>query len=327
MPYGTYQELGYDAATRPKSEPPGWQMYNPITHRRKSPERYDADQRRLFVLERLKDVDSGVPNVIDPGPLRRQLASPVEPYAKPAYSYFDNEKGEMVEVPGQYLGEDSPTWRALTWMGSLPSAVYNASKELANQADRAVSYMAGIEPEAAMATTTKDGRLVSVPFEQYPGAAQKAAKDFGTFAAAFPGPQGPAISLPVDKDQPEHYNRWRELDEMRKLQDNIPAHIIDPRPNDQVIQSLYPLDQTSGVETLEDAGYSPYISVPLGVTMDIMTDPLSSIGTAVKLARSGQGLKALAGLAADGAIGAAPEVVYQNPEVVKQIRDLMAGDK
>ena len=170
MPYETYDKLVAEADALPASKPPSRQFYNPISQQRKSEEEYDKDQRRLYILDRLKEVQNDAPIVLDPGPLRKQLASPVEHYAQPGFPVFNEEKGRAVHVPGQYLGEDSPIWKGLTWMGSPVSAVANASRELANQADRGVSYMLGQEP-----------------VEHYPNALNNAIKDVGDFAAGFGG--------------------------------------------------------------------------------------------------------------------------------------------
>ena len=117
MPYETYDKLVAEADARPASKPPSWTLYNPISQQRKSEEEYDKDQRRLYILDRLKEVQNGAPIVLDPGPLRKQLASPVEHYAQPGFPVFNKEQGRTVQVPGQYLGEDSPIWKTLTWMG------------------------------------------------------------------------------------------------------------------------------------------------------------------------------------------------------------------
>lgn len=304
MPYKTRQELEADAAVAPLSPQPGstpfWD-YNPLTQRPKSPERYETDQRRLYVLDRLKEVESGAPNVLDPGPLEKQLASPIEPYAKPGYSAWDRDKEEIVQVPGQYLGEDSPIWKGLTWMGSPVSAVANASRELANQADRGVSYMLGQEP-----------------VEQYPGAWDNANKDFSTFTSALP--RGGAMVY-REESTPED-NRWQELRDMRTAQDSMSAKTIDPRGADRFIQEqLYAPEQIDMVEMYEGAGLPPTAAWALGTVGNIVADPGAAMLSVPSLVRQGMKPAAWRALLTDAGMGAAPEVLMQSPEIVKQIRE------
>ena len=304
MPYKTQQELEAEAAVaklppQPRSIPV-WH-FNPLTQRPKSPERYETDQRRLYVLERLKDVEPGAPNVLDPGPLRKQLASPIEPYAKPGYSAWDRDKEEIVQVPGQYLGEDSPIWKGLTWMGSPVSAVANASRELANQADRGVSYMLGQEP-----------------VEQYPGAWDNANKDFSTFTSALP--RGGAMVY-REESTPED-NRWQELRDMRTAQDSMSAKTIDPREADRFIQEkLYAPQQIDMVDMYEGAGLPPTAAWTLGTVGNIVADPGSAMLGVRSLVKQGRMLAAWKALGFDAGMGVAPEFLIQSPEILKQIRE------
>jgi len=324
MPYETYDNLVAEADALPAFKPPSWQFYNPITKRRKSDEEYDKDQRRLYILDRLKEVQRGAPNVLDPGPLRRQLVSPVEPYAQPGFSVFNKEQGRMVHVPGQYLGEDSPIWKTLTWMGTPVSAVANASRELANQADRAVSYAYGREG-----------------VEPYPNAWSNAIRDVGDLAAGFPGPPGPGLYAGrVGKDGKwEAYNngtRWDELREMRQDMESTPISTIDQRPINYIKQHGYASDQTDHIDTLEQAGLPAPVPLLLGTVMNITTDPLNGMFQAAKLARQGKRLaswKTLAGdwvppLAIEG-VASSPELVRQaiqsGQDAAQQIRDLLPG--
>jgi hypothetical protein len=316
MPYKTYEELVAEAGAY-TPPPQGREFYNPLTQRRKSPERYIADQRRLYVLERLKDVESGAPNILDPAPLRRQLASPIEPYAKPGFSYFDKDKGGIVEVPGQYLGEDSPAWKALTWMGSPVSAVANASRALANQADRAVSYAVGQEPA-----------------EQYPGAWRKANTDFGTFVSAIP--RKPMAVVHREGEEPQRPDtRWQELREMREVQDQGPYRDIDPRRADLAIQGTYAPEQIDMVDLYEDTGLlPPNAAWALGTVGNIVTDPGAAMLSVPSLVKQGMKPAAWRALGFDVATGVAPEVLIQTPglyrqamesDVAEKIRELLPG--
>jgi hypothetical protein len=315
MPYQTYEKLLAEAGEY-NPPPQRREFYNPLTQRPKSRERYEADQRRLFVLERLKEVDAGAPNILDPAPLRRQLASPIEPYAKPGFSYFDEDKGGIVEVPGQYLGEDSPAWKALTWMGSPVSAVANAGRSLANQADRAVSYMVGQEP-----------------VEQYPGAWQKANKDFRTFTSAIPWRPYPVVRREGEEPaQPD--TRWQDMREMREVQDQGPYQVIDPRMADLGIQGAYAPEQIDMVEMLEGAGLPPAAAMTLGTVGNIVTDPGNAMMSVPSLVRRGMNPAAWRALGFDVATGVAPEVLIQTPgwyrqamesDAAEQIRELLPG--
>ena len=301
MPYETYDKLVAEADARPASKPPSWQFYNPISQQRKSEEEYDKDQRRLYILDRLEEVQNGAPIVLDPGPLRKQLASPVEHYAQPGFPVFNKEQGRTVQVPGQYLGEDSPIWKTLTWMGSPVSAVANASRELANQADRGVSYMLGQDP-----------------VEHYPNALNNAIKDVGDFAAGFPGPPGR-----VGKDGKwEAYNngtRWDELREMRQVMESEPISTVNQRPTNWLTQQGYASEQTDHRDTLETVKFLPEpVPLVLGTVMNITTDPLNGMFQAAKLARQGKRLASWKTLAGDWAPPLAIEGVIENPELVRQ---------
>jgi hypothetical protein len=313
MPYETYEKLVSEADewTPP---PQGQEFYNPLTQRRKSQDRHIADQRRLYVIDRLKEVESGAPNVLDPAPLRRQLASPVEPYAKPGYSAWDPDKEEIVQVPGQYLGEDSPIWKALTWMGSPTSAIANASRALANQADRAVSYVVGQEP-----------------VEQYPGAWDKAKKDVATFTSVLPAPDGWKTAITGKAAD----TRWQDLRDMRKVQDQGPFQVIDPRMAERRIQEVnYASDQSDMIDLYEGAGLPPYAAYPLGMVGNIVTDPFAGMFSVRSLVRQGKTPAAWREFLTDVGAGVAPEVLMQAPEayrqasesdVTQQIRDLLPG--
>jgi hypothetical protein len=315
MPYETYEKLVSEAGAY-NPPPQGWEFYNPLTQRRKSQDRYVADQRRLYVLERLKDVESGAPNVLGPAPLRRQLASPVEPYAKPGYAAWDPDKEEIVQVPGQYLGEDSPAWKALTWMGSPVSAVANASRALANQADRAVSYVVGQEP-----------------VEQYPGAWDKAQKDFRTFTSALP--RGGAVVYREGEEPQRQDTRWADLEDMREVQDQGPFQVIDPRAADRRIQEEnYAPDQIDMVDLYEGAGLPENAAWALGTVGNIVTDPGAAMLSVPSLVKQGMKPAAWKALGFDVATGVAPELLMQAPEVYRrasesdvtqQIRDLLPG--
>lgn len=318
MPYKTQQELEAEAAVaklppQPRAVPL-WD-YNPLTQRPKSPERYEADQRRLYVLERLKEVEAGAPNVLDPAPLRKQLASHIEPYAKPGYSYFDPSKGEVVNVPGQYLGEDSPAWNALTWMGSPVSAAANASRALADQADRAVSYAYGREG-----------------VERYPDAWGKAKKDFATFTSALPGP---TAVVRREGEQPRRPDtRWEDLRDMRAVQDQGPFRVIDPRMADRRIQEeSYAPDQIDMVDLYEDV-LPPTAARVMGTVGNIVLDPGAAMLSVPSLVRRGMHPAAWRALGFDAATGIAPEVIMQTPammrsaqeaDITQQIRDLLPG--
>jgi hypothetical protein len=307
MPYETYDKLVAEADALPASKPPSWQFYNPISQQRKSEEEYDKDQRRLYILDRLKEVQNDAPNILDPGPLRKQLASPVEHYAQPGFPVFNEEQGRTVQVPGQYLGEDSPIWKGLTWMGSPVSAVANASRELANQADRGVSYMLGQDP-----------------VEHYPNALNNAIKDVGDFAAGFPGPPGPGLySGRVGKDGKwQAYNngtRWDELREMRQVMESEPISTVDQRPTNWLTQHGYASEQTDHRDTLETVKFLPEpVPLVLGTVMNITTDPLNGMFQAAKLARQGKNLPAWKALMGDFGPPLAIEGVIENPELVRQ---------
>ena len=308
MPYETYEKLLAEAGLY-NPPPQDFQLYNPLTKRRKSPERYIADQRRLYVLERLKEVESGAPNILDPAPLRRQLASQIEPYAKPGFSYFDKDKGGIVEVPGQYLGEDSPAWKALTWMGSPVSAVANASRALANQADRAVSYVVGQEPA-----------------EQYPGAWRKANKDFRTFTSALP--RGGATVYREGEEPQRQDTRWADLEDMREVQDQGTYREIDPRAIDRRIQEEnYAPDQIDMVDLYEGAGLPPNAAWVLGTVGNIVTDPGAASASVPSLVRQGMKPAAWRAFGQDVATGVAPELLIQIPEWYRQATESDAAEK
>lgn len=316
MPYKTLDELNNEAAAQTYPAP-GSGLYNPFTERPKSEDRYREDQQRQYVLDRLSQVEEPIAPVYDPDNLRKQLQSPTEPYALPGFSFAGSD-GKRQDVPGQYLGEDSPAWKALTWMGSLPSAVYNTSRELGNQADRAVSYLSGIEP--------------AVP---YPGAGAKAMKDMTTFTSVFPGPRGTNPSQPPERLE----SRWQDLEDMQQARAKESKRSpYDPRYGDRIIQEKNPLDHIGGVELLEEArvpelfdsglnaiglgapGRGKIGTAVLGTIMDIMTDPFSAGYSAPALSRVGKHGAALKELGFDALIGAAPEVLTQNPGLLETIR-------
>lgn len=299
----TYDELVMEAGQAPIPAQPGWGFYNPLTQFKKSPERWEADQRRLYVLDRLKDVD-GAPAINESSELRDQLASAYQPYASPGYEGIDPATGQTAKVPGQYLGEDSPVWKGLSWAGSLPSAVYNTGRELANRTDRLISYFNGIEPAV-----------------HYPGAGAKAAKDLRTFVS----PIRPTAKVYREGVDQRDDTRWQDLRDMRKEQDALPYRIIDPRYADYQAQLGYPADQVGGVDYLTEAGVPESVAIPMGVTMDIVTDPFSEFGNAMKLARAGQSAKALRALGFDAAIGAAPEAYVQYADPESAIRKMLRG--
>jgi hypothetical protein len=307
MPYETYDKLLAEAGEY-NPPPQGREFYNPLTQRRKSPQRYDADQRRLYVIERLGEVESGAPNILDPAPLRRQLASPVEPYAKPGFSYFDRDNGRVVEVPGQYLGEDSPAWKALTWMGSPVSAIANAGRALANQADRAVSHVVGQDP-----------------VEQYPGAWKKANTDFGTFVSGIPGPTAVVRREGEEPQRPD--TRWQELREMREVQDQGPYQDIDPRRIDLGIQETYAPEQIDMIDLYEGAGLPPNAAWALGTVGNIVTDPGAAMLSVPSLVKQGMKPAAWRALGFDVATGVAPELLIQTPGLYREAMESDAAEK
>lgn len=316
MPYKTLDELRDEAAAKTYAAQ-GFNRYNPFTERPKDENRYREDQQRLYVLDRLSQVEEPIAPVYDPDNLRKQLQSPTEPYALPGFSFAGSD-GKRQDVPGQYLGEDSPAWKALTWMGSLPSAVYNTGRELGNQADRAVSYLSGIEPA-----------------EQYPGAGAKAIKDLTTFASVLPGPRGTNPSQPPERVE----SRWQDLEEMQEERAKQSKRSpYDPRYSDRIVQEKNPVDHIGGADLMEEArvpelfdsalnaiglgapGRGRTGAVVLGTIMDIVTDPFSSAFSAPALARLGKHGAALGELGVDAFIGAAPEVLTQYPGLLETIR-------
>lgn len=292
----TYEEVLEDARNLPKHQLPGfwsWAAGHPgvLTHRTKSQEEYDADQRRLYVLERLREVENPPRIYGDPiqGPtLKKQLASPYRPYAEPGFRVFDGEKYN--DIPGQYVGNDSPLWKVAEFGSALPSVAANVARAGGNVADYAVSKMIGIEPNPP-----------------YPDAVRNIEKGVATVAGVLPSSKEPVNS------------RWKDLADMRASSDAVQKdweNYLDPRLDRIATQEMATAQMLPGnAAMLEESGVPSYVAGPWGTVMDITTDPFSALGSATKAARGGQMLKAWRDIGTDFGVGVAPEVLTQIREL------------
>lgn len=254
-----------------------------LTHRVKSPEKYDADQRRAYVLERIANEQE----LVD------QLKSPYEPYAARGYKGTLPD-GTQVDVPGEYVGNDSPIWRAAQTGGAATGALIGLSQGIANQAGRTVDWMLGETPQ-----------------DQYPGAWSQMGNEMGRIADA----------INLDK-QKYRSPRQEALNQMRADIDSQPWQDLDPRPYALKRSSEATEYQKDGVEAMREAGVWPGLADVLGQVINITTDPFSSLASATNLARAGKSAAALRGMGTDAAIGLTPLGIQVGNEAVESIREM-----
>jgi hypothetical protein len=300
-----YEEVLEDARKLPQHELPGfwsWAAGHPgvLTHRTKSQEEYDADQRRLYVLERLGDVENPPQVYGDPiqGPtLKKQLASPYRPYAEPGFRVFDGEKYN--DIDGQYFGNESPVWAVAELGNALPAAYANIARAGGNAADYAVSKMTGIEPATP-----------------YPGAYSDAQKAINTVAEAMPRSK-------VYREGEERTNsRWQDIKDMRASSDAVQKdweNYLDPRldriANQEMTAAQMP--KPSG-PMLAEAGVPEQIANVWGAGMDMMLDPFTGSLSAMKAARAGRMGSSFRQLGSDWIPGLAPEATMQIRELMEK---------
>lgn len=114
-----------------------------LAHRTKTPEEYDQDQRFAYVLRRLEE------------------QYPNSAYRASKFPRLADFRSEDWDTPYQHvgvMGEGQPVSVGLSWMGMGTSAVNNlGAKNLANQADWAVSKMAGGEYQPPYPNAIEDG--------------------------------------------------------------------------------------------------------------------------------------------------------------------------
>lgn len=254
-----------------------------LTYRVKSPEKYDADQRRAYVLERIGN---------DPE-LVGQLKDAYEPYAARGYAGTLPD-GTQYRVPGEYFGNDSPIWRAAQTAGAATGARVGLSQGIANEAGKAMDWMLGQEP-----------------VNQYPQAWSQMGKEMGRLVDA----------IALDK-QKYRSPRQEALNQMRADIDARPWQELDPRPYALKRSSEATEYQKDGVEAMREARVWPGLAEVLGQVINITTDPFSSLTGATKLARAGQSAAALRGMGADAAFGLLPLGIQVGNETVDSIREL-----
>lgn len=283
----------YAAAKAMKTKPvPGWAtpLAGVIGYAVDSPAEYANDQRRAELLRRLSAYAEDK-NIS--GVFSPEVAKEIRAYRK----------GEVNNTPFHYRGffaPGAPLHTGMQWWASVPALAYNAGKVLGNQ------ITPGMYPDAEKNLAKAANTLTMY-----------AAEDYGLV------PKGTGTI--VDDAEAARYERG-------KVGFDQPSSLLEAYGALQQEKAQKRIDQAipSGWQHYESLGLPPEAAVPLGVMSDIVLDPYSSAGSAMRLARAGKHAAAAGEVARDSALGAgipmATSIPYYFDKLINRLNGLNDGD-
>lgn len=254
-----------------------------------SPAEYANDQRRAELLRRLSEYSKDINPLSAFGP---DLGGDIQAYRR----------GKIDNTPYHHRGfftPGAPLHTGMQWWASVPALFYNTGKVLGNQ------ITPGMYPEAERNLAKAANTLTMYAAEDY-GLAPK-----GTGTIAEDADEANYARGRVGFSQPASVLEAYGALQQEKAQDKI----------DQAIPS--------GWQHYESLGLPPEAAVPLGVMSDIVLDPYSSAGSAMRLARAGKAGAAAGEVLKDSAMGAgipaATSVPYYLDKLINRLHGVKDG--